>query len=197
MVLFGLSGLSRREQAYDLLCAACKEYWALESLPSIARTERGKPFFPQWPDRQFNLSHSGNLALCVLDDRPVGVDIQVAAPRRGSMLERVCSQEERLWLRERGDSQEAFALLWALKESAVKQVGTGLRFPISHIRVPLPEKEGVLMEQDGLWFRTYQGPGWQAALCGQAPPPETISWILSDKNAPDSENIALYNSEKD
>ena len=29
---------------------------------------------------------------------------------------------------------------------------------------------------DGLWFRTYGGEGWVAAVCGAAPPPVKICW---------------------
>ena len=72
---------------------------------------------------------------------------------------------------------ERFCRLWALKECLVKQRGTGLIHPISGIRVPLPGEEDALLEQDGLWFRTYRGKGWRGAVCGSEQPPENIQWM--------------------
>lgn len=181
MVVFGARDLTRREQAYELLDRAAREHWRLEAMSSITRSDRGKPFFLHHPERQFNLSHSGTWALCALDDSPVGVDIQTVSPRRKATLDRVCSPQEREWLREHQDSQEHFALLWALKESAVKQTGTGLTFPIANIQVPLPIHGETLLAQDGLWFRIYQNSNWQAAVCGRTAPPVEIFWMSMTK----------------
>lgn len=174
MILYGAEGLTARDQAHRLLALAAAEHWGLSPLPALDRAEHGKPFFPGLPERQFNLSHSGPLALCALDRRPVGVDIQVVGPHRPRILQRVCSQEERVWLAEQRDLWAAFAQLWALKESRAKYTGAGLTSPIAEIRVPLPAP-GVLT-LDGLHFRVYSGPGWRAAACGESPPPVGILW---------------------
>ena len=130
-------------------------------LPPVDREERGKPFFPGHPALRFNLSHSGDLALCALDGAPVGADIQTAAPRRPATVERCCAPGERVWLAGRGDSWEDFALLWALKEAMVKHSGRGLTAPISAICPPLPRGDETLLERSGLFFRLYAGPGWR------------------------------------
>lgn len=82
MILYGAEGLTARDQAHRLLALAAAEHWGLSPLPALDRAEHGKPFFPGLPERQFNLSHSGPLALCALDRRPVGVDIQTVGPHR-------------------------------------------------------------------------------------------------------------------
>lgn len=178
MILYGADTLTDRKQAYDLLALAAREYWGLAPLPPIARGEQGKPWFPDAPGRAFNLSHSGNLALCALSCRPVGVDIQVVKPHRPSLPARVCSPEELAWLEEQSDLWSAFARLWALKEARVKFSGTGLTRPIRGIQVPLPRSGRELLRLDGLWFRLYRGDGWQAAACGLFPPPEEIRWCV-------------------
>ena len=172
VVVYLADNITLRSQARLLLALAAKEQYGLSPLPPISRAERGKPFFPDHPEINFSLSHSGTLALCALDSAPVGADIQTAAPRRPAMVERCCSPEERVWLAGRGDSPEAFALLWSLKEAMVKHSGKGLTLPISAIRPPLPRGEETLLEQDGLYFRLYAGPGWRGAVCGLTPPPE-------------------------
>lgn len=174
MVIYGARDLTSRGQARELLALAVCEHWGLSPLPDMARLEGGKPWFPDRPDLHFNLSHSGPLALCALDSRPVGVDIQVLKTWRPSLPPRVCSQAELEWLEGQRDHWPSFALLWALKESRVKESGRGLTFPICDIRIPLPGEGPLLL--DGLWFRTYQGDGWAGAVCGQSLPPEKLIW---------------------
>ena len=177
MILYGAENLTRQQQAHDLLARAVKERWGLSPLPPLDRSSQGKPFFPGQNGLEFNLSHSGSMALCALSTAPVGVDIQVIRSWRPGLPERVCSPRELAWLEQGDNLWERFCRLWALKECLVKQQGTGLTRPISGIRVPLPGEEDSLLEQDGLWFRTYRGPGWRGAACGQEKPPEAIQWI--------------------
>lgn len=172
MLIYSTAGLTDRAQARDLLALAAKEAWGLSPLPEIALLEGGKPFFPGYPGLHFNLSHSGDLALCALDGAPVGVDIQIVKQWRPSLPRRVCSTEELAWLEGQPEFWPAFTLLWALKEARVKESGIGLTSPIRNIRVPLPGPEPVLF--DGLRFRSWSGPGWAAAVCGRSEPPENF-----------------------
>lgn len=172
MVIYGMNGLTSRAQARGLLALAAREAWGLDPLPEIARREGGKPFFPQRKDLHFNLSHSGPLALCALDSAPVGVDIQIVKRLRPGLPERVCSPEELAWLGGQTELWPAFTLLWTLKEARAKESGQGLTTSIRGIRVPPPGCGPVRL--DGLWFRTWTGPGWAAAVCGHSEPPEEI-----------------------
>ena len=174
MVIYGAKGITARAQARDLLAQAAREVWGLSELPEIARQGGGKPFFPAYEELQFNLSHSRELALCVLDHTPVGVDIQIVKEWRASLPQRVCSAQEMAWLEEQPCRWPAFTQLWALKECRVKESGTGLTGLIRGISVPFPAETSVQL--DGLWFRSYTGPGWAAAVCGRSQPPEGIIW---------------------
>lgn len=176
MVLYGTTELTERAQARQLLAAAAQESWGLSPLPALERQELGKPFFPDFPQRQFNLSHSEPFALCALDDQPVGVDIQVVKSCRRGLPERVCSLLELEWLSRQPEPNSSFFLLWSLKEARVKQSGLGLRTPIREINVPLPERWEHPILSDGLWFWTYGGTNWTAAVCGLTPPPSQIQW---------------------
>ena len=172
MLIYSAAGLTARAQARDLLALAVRETWGLSPLPEIARQEHGKPYFPGHTGLHFNLSHSGDLALCALDSAPVGVDIQLVKERRPSLPRRACSAEEQAWLEEQPEFWPAFTLLWTLKEAQVKESGRGLTPDLRDIRVPLPGQEPILF--DGLWFRTWPGPGWAAAVCGHSEPPGEI-----------------------
>jgi len=178
MEVYATQQLQRREQAYDLLALAVRESWGWDALPRLARPPKGKPYFSDCPGRHFNLSHSGSLALCALDDAPVGADIQIVKRWRPGLPGRTCSERELAWLEEQGGGWEAFALLWAMKEARVKWDGSGLTRPIREISVPLPERDEHLLQWDGLWFRTWTGPDWAAAVCGLKPPPEDVRWRI-------------------
>lgn len=176
MVLYGTDGLETRAQAYDLLAIAAKEHWGLSSLPQLVRGPLGKPAFVSGQGLEFNLSHSGNFALCALDHDPVGVDIQLVKSWRPSLPRRVCSPEELEWMERQEDAWRGFTTLWAMKESRAKQSGQGLRGSIAAISVPLPCPGETLYAHQGLWFRLYFGPNWVGSACGTAPPPEEIHW---------------------
>ena len=177
MVVYGAVHSDARHQAYALLAAAVKEEWGLTSLPEIARRTGGKPYFPQHPQLEFNLSHSGDRILCALDHNPVGVDIQMVKVLRSNLPNRVCSPQELAWLDNTPARWEGFALLWALKEAAVKYTGTGLTrsIPDIHIPLPAPEEDSALF--GGLWFRVFRGTGWMGAVCGTSLSPPTIHWL--------------------
>lgn len=177
MIVFGMEHPDARRQSRVLLARAVQRYWGMECLPEIVQGERGKPYFPEHPECHFNISHSGNLVLCVLDCADVGIDIQMHRPWREKLLERVCSGEEREWLRRRGDRPEDCALLWAMKESVCKHSGRGLWFPVSEITVPLPQQGESVLERDGLRFWLGSGPDWQMCLCGTGTWDRTIEYL--------------------
>ena len=178
MRLYGTKTLTDRSGAWTVLERGAKEYWGVSGLPAVEREPGGKPRFSGDTKHQFNLSHSGAFALCVLDDAPVGVDIQIVKTNwRESLPRRVCSGEELTWLEGQPDRWAAFTLLWSMKESRVKQSGLGLRMSIPAIRVPLPQEGRSLYRLDGLWFRLYTGEGWAACVCGEQEPPEDIVWL--------------------
>ena len=63
---------------YGGLCPAGEERKLAYRLLALAleREAGGKPFFPGFPQLQFNLSHSRGAAVCALHHLPVGVDVE-------------------------------------------------------------------------------------------------------------------------
>lgn len=161
--LFGRRGEDGRALARPLLGAAAKLAWGWERLPEIARSEGGKPFFPDWPDRWFSLSHSGGLALCALSDEgPVGVDVERVRPRRPGLFAYALTREEQAAC---GGSWEEFYRLWTLKESWCKREDIPIYPPRRRVTPPpCPH-------------RSYGGPGWWGAVCCPGRPPEDILWL--------------------
>ena len=123
---------------YALLASLLLEERGIEPLPPIARTERGKPWFPDYPHLHFSLSRSGGLSLCALARTPVGADLELVRPRSPGLPRYVLSGREYEWYEGRGSRWEDFYILWTLKEARVKCTGEGIfRRPAREVSVPL------------------------------------------------------------
>jgi len=94
--------------------------------------EHGKP---QLRDEerglQFNLTHSAGLALVAVTERcPVGIDVEMIAPREGlvALAERALPPEEAATVRAADPSRQlgVFYTAWVRHEALVKCLGTGL-----------------------------------------------------------------------
>lgn len=157
--------ITGRKDAYALLSYAVRHRWKLDRLPAVARTEGGKPYFPAFPQYQFNLSHSGSLALCALDEEHIGTDIEVIRPHHPRLARRICSEKELSWLNTQEDRTAALCHLWVRKEALVKQQGIGLTVPLRSILVPLPPDSQL----DDLHFHSIYTPEWCACACAHTP----------------------------
>ena len=171
MDLYLCETISRREDAYALLAYAARRRWGLEQLPIIARSEHKKSYFPNYPHFHFNLSHSGPLALCAVDERPVGVDIEVIRPHHHALPQRICTQPELAWLEEQDDPVFALCQLWTYKEALAKYHGTGLTVPLRSICPPLPRAG----EAEDPGFYCFDSPAWCACVCGHSPPSPLVT----------------------
>ncbi len=93
-------------------------------------SESGKPYITGAPE--FNLSHDGEWSVLAVSDSAVGVDIEHCIPRRSNeaaklIFSRVFSVKERSCFSFGGMTSDMFYLLWTLKESFLKAVGTGIK----------------------------------------------------------------------
>ena len=168
MLLYGSDTLD----AYALLRRGLLDGYGLETLPTIQKTAGGKPYFPARPDIHFNVSHSGKFALCCVDETPVGADIERIVPRRDTLPRYVFSPAEFAYYKEQGGDWATFYRLWTCKESVVKQRGDGI-FPPSAAAIPLPPAQKL----GELYFQSYEGEGFSAAVCALKPPPSRIFWV--------------------
>lgn len=182
MTVFGTIRNDATKQSQHLLQVAVALHWNMNTLPTIATGQWGKPYFQSNPHHHFNLSHSGDTVLCALSNSPVGVDIQRLRPSRSKFLDHICSPQERQWLSDFEDSEPAFALLWSLKESLCKYSGRGITRPIPHIVVPLPS----LLPSSGTWETMSMGElsfsccaclGGMVSICGEETPTQAIKWV--------------------
>jgi 4'-phosphopantetheinyl transferase len=131
------SGAARRWVAARwALRRTLAQYLALAAAAiELEADDRGKPRLRQDAGGlQFNLSHSGGLALvAVTERRPVGVDVELIAPRKDlvALAERGLPAEEAAAVRAAGPAQQlkAFYDAWVRHEARSKCLGTGLGSP--------------------------------------------------------------------
>ena len=173
-----------------LLDAALQEYGMRERTAPIRQGLFGKPYLAGDTGLHFNLSHSGERVICALSDRPVGTDIQLVEPEpRLKLARRFFFPDELDYIRSRPDraaQAAAFFRLWALKESVLKFTGQGL-FPLREFEFQIEDRPVLRRGRlaDRLQFWEEASPGYQIALCGEAPfeEPERIDLRLSPSGA--------------
>lgn len=159
--------------ARGLAARALESYLGYKPSPEIlggeTRTHEGKPYFQDYPDFHYNISHSGKYVVCGMicggkDPQPIGVDIQEipADPKRALMIaDHFFSDEEKESLHalvRQGDISSALLLFcryWTARESYIKLTGRGLAEPFSNFKPNLDhgriitseiEKEVYLIE---------------------------------------------------
>ncbi len=128
-------GIARKQgfAATLLLEYAVKKHYPSVVHPlAISAAENGKPYLVSEPGIHFSLSHSGDWAVCILGDHPVGIDIEKIEPGRRDVAARFFHRDEVRYLNSLSTAarNNAFYSLWTLKESFVKTTGHGLDLPL-------------------------------------------------------------------
>lgn len=114
----------------------------------IERDAHGKPFAPQWPQLEFNLSHAGaNILLAFARGQALGVDLEHSGRRVSwdGIAQRFFSAGEAAALRALSPAQQvpAFLRLWTHKEAVLKALGQGLAFGLHRVQFAL-DSEGCV-----------------------------------------------------
>lgn len=127
---------------------------------TFAGSPRGKPEMSDnkpGSSLHFNLSHSGDVMLCAIADRKVGVDVETM--KRHDDMDRVAlhffSSEEsrRFFDLADGERTEYFFRTWVRKEAFVKATGEGLSRDTTSFTVQMPPSAGIVVHSaDGSRF---------------------------------------------
>ncbi|MBR5406725.1 MAG: 4'-phosphopantetheinyl transferase superfamily protein [Lachnospiraceae bacterium] len=131
--------------AHALLnCAVCDRFPDITLPVNTVTDEQGKPhiYLPDGlkdpaDERQefhFSLSHSGEYAICAVDNDIIGADIEYIDNKPVS-YNKIAT---RFFCRQEADDikdTETFFRIWTLKESFTKAVGLGLGLPLNSFRI--------------------------------------------------------------
>ncbi len=131
-------------EAYLLLMQALCEGYGIEDEQTFDTGEHGKPSLHDHPEIHFNLSHCKKGVICVVDDAPVGCDIESIATKVDPQLCNYCmSEQETEQIMTAKEPTIEFARLWTMKEAVVKLTGEGLITPLREILDNIP---GITIE---------------------------------------------------
>lgn len=101
--------------------------------------EHGKPYAKD-VTVEFNISHSGDMVVCAIDDKPIGIDIEKIRSMDLSVAKRICSYNELTYLFgcELDESNYCYTTdtkiltrffeIWTAKEAYSKSIGGSLSF---------------------------------------------------------------------
>lgn len=124
-----------------LLRKALTQGYDINQPLTIVEGEHGKPEIRDCPGICFNLSHSGDYAVCAVGSAPVGVDIQKMDEPNLKLAKRFFSPEESDWLFSLPQEQQkrGFYDLWVIKESYMKYTGKGFGLSMNAFTVKISE----------------------------------------------------------
>ncbi|MBQ2845848.1 MAG: 4'-phosphopantetheinyl transferase superfamily protein, partial [Firmicutes bacterium] len=107
----------------DALIKDCLEEYDVED-PQILRTPKGKPYV-ELCDTYLSVSHSGEYFLCIIAERPVGIDVQERKNSNSDKIaERYFTEREKSFIRDNGEN--GFFTVWTRKEAYSKLTGEGI-----------------------------------------------------------------------
>lgn len=159
------------------------------SLLSFSNNQYGKPQLRNASTLQFNLSHSGELALLAIGSGfPLGIDLEFfsARPYEGIAQQLFsCTEIKALDETSRNMKPFIFFHIWSQKEAFIKACGLGLSYPTQQFDVPiLPGEKRII--NDALHQKQWEMISFmpqaacQAALCYNPPVDEIRYLKLND-----------------
>jgi 4'-phosphopantetheinyl transferase len=120
----------------------------------------GKPTFRDFPEFNFNVSHSGDWVVAIFHDNPVGIDVQEKGEPDLELARHFFSSSEWRDLKACGEEgrTKLFFDLWTLKESYLKAIGAGLSLSLDSFSMRLSDSGVVGITPTGpvpYQFRRY------------------------------------------
>ena len=118
-----------------LLIHAVRSVYPEASLPlKITVGEFGKPELCGI-GLEISLSNSADRVLCAISDKRVGSDSQLHTAYKAALAERFFTKKEAAAIAQAADKDRMFTQTWAVKESYLKLLGTGIHRPLGSFDV--------------------------------------------------------------
>ena len=154
----------------------------------IFEDEDQKPHVKGATDLEFNLSHSGKLAVCAFSDSQVGIDVQEPECFNRNLMNFVYKDEEIKYIKYRSKNQSEIdrmcTRMWTMKESVMKYYGKGLSMDPRRIFIDQEHGNAVFYEGEALeniFFTEYEHEGYFITVCsGYENFSDEISFVMGD-----------------
>lgn len=114
-------------KAYLLLKQGLKLLYGINDNPRFNYVMHEKPVLSDYPVIHFNLSHCRRGVMCVIDDRPIGCDIEEIETKLDLDLCHFCYNDSEVKsIVSAADPCVEFTKLWTKKEATLKLTGEGI-----------------------------------------------------------------------
>lgn len=120
----------------------CKRFNMENKEIIFSKNKFGRPYIKDL-SFSFNISHSGDWVLCVIDKDNVAVDIEKIKEAKLDIAKRFFTKTEydSLIQMDRKNQNNYFYILWTIKESYIKWLGTGMSNTLNSFNVSLTENK--------------------------------------------------------
>lgn len=151
--------------------------------------EYGKPYLPTNFNLQFNVSHSGEWVVCAVDERAVGIDVELM--QETYMLEIAhrfftTMEYDMLSNADKSIREELFYDIWTLKESYIKALGKGLSIKLDSFSIIIADNtisyETQIQHEQCYFKQYYIDDSYKLSVCsfGDSFPPDVIFPDIKD-----------------
>lgn len=149
--------------AADALCRkAISDFCGISPAEIVFKyTQTGKPYIKGLPVH-FSISHSGDMAVCVVSDNEIGIDIEKIRDINPRICERFATKEETEYIR---NFKNGLFEIWTLKEAYFKCIGTGLNKDIKNVSFDICENN-IICSEKGYRLSFYEtNPDYICSVC--------------------------------
>ena len=126
--------------AYQLLKEGLRKEYGITDNPIFEYNEHGKPSIVGHPEIFFNLSHCKEAVICVISNKPVGVDVECIREFKESLVNYTMNDEEKTEITKSDKPEATFIRLWTMKEATAKLIGTGITHDVKSLINPAQYK---------------------------------------------------------
>lgn len=130
-------------KSFLILEELLKKEYGIIRCPEFSYGPFGKPYFAEYPNIHFNVSHCHKGIACAVSGHPVGIDIEEIQYDE-FVAQRVLNTDEYAEVKASSNPAGVFTELWTKKESYLKLTGQGL----------IEDMRGLLNESDGIHFKS-------------------------------------------
>ncbi len=112
----------------------------------FSKNQYGKPYLKDYPNFNFNISHSGDYVLCAVDNKPIGIDVEEVKYIEYEEIAKsffTRSEFDYIVRKDLNNQLSKFYEVWTLKESYIKCCGQGLSMPLKSFSIELDQYENI------------------------------------------------------
>ncbi|MCJ8173433.1 4'-phosphopantetheinyl transferase family protein [Clostridium botulinum] len=110
------------------------------------KNQYGKPYVKEYPNFNFNISHSGEYVLCAVDNKSIGIDVEEVKHIECEEIAKnffTIKEFDYIANHDLKFQLDRFYEIWTLKESYIKCCGQGLSISLKSFSIEVDQYENI------------------------------------------------------